>query len=97
LIGTKFAKNPAWSRDGRQLAYQDHDEVPSDTPYVIGIPEIYVVNVSGTGRRRLTRNEEDDLTPTWTPAGRIVFASFREGPLRLYVMNRDGSGVRRFQ
>jgi Tol biopolymer transport system component len=50
--------------------------------------------VDGTGLRRLTKNRKaDDFAPTWTPDGRIVFHSNRGG---LYVMNRDGTGVRRF-
>jgi Tol biopolymer transport system component len=86
--------SPAWSPDGTQIAFFDFT-VPSDTSF-IDIPEIYVVNVDGTGLRRLTRDTEYDSDPTWTPDGRIVFASYREGSSRLYIMNRDGTGLRRF-
>ena len=76
---------PAWSRDGRQIAFVESSHARS---------EIYVVKVDGTGLRRLTKNRKaDDFAPTWTPDGRIVFHSNRGG---LYVMNRDGTGVRRF-
>lgn len=96
VVRSKLSTAPAWSPDGTRIAFEDYSDVPSDTPYVIGIPEIYVVNVDGTGLRRLTKDKETDWTPTWTPDGRIVFASFRAGSSRLYVMNGDGSGVRRF-
>lgn len=97
VVRSKLSTAPAWSADGRRIAFEDYSDVPSDTPYVIGIPEIYVVNVDRTGLRRLTKDKETDWTPAWTPDGQIIFASFRESPLlRLYVMNGDGTGVRRF-
>lgn len=93
----RYAGAPAWSPDGRQIAFEESSHVPSDEPYGFGIPEIYVVNVDGTGLRRLTKDREAyDWAPTWTPDGRIVFASDRGGPSQLYVMNGDGTGVRRF-
>ena len=49
------------------------------------------MNADGTGTRRLTSTNEDDLHPTWSPDGaRIAFA--RSGDL--YVVNADGSGAR---
>lgn len=68
---------PASSRDGTRLAFED---TPQDTPVVLFrcSDEIYVVNVDGTGLRRLTRDKEIDSTPTWTPDGRIVFDQARQ-------------------
>jgi TolB protein len=92
-----YAAAPAFSRDGTRLAFEDvPEDARVDIPYSICCSEIYVVNLDGTGLRRLTRNKEVDWGPTWTPDGRIVFHSDRGGPERLYVMNGDGSGVRRF-
>ena len=82
---------PAWSPDGRWIAFENWDDVPSQSAYVPGPSEIYVVGVDGTRLRRLTRNSEPDSAPTWTQDGRIMFASVRGGPSRLYVMNRDGT------
>jgi Tol biopolymer transport system component len=79
-----MASDPAWSPDGTRIAF-------ADTP--IGFPEIYVVNVDGSGLRQLTWHVEDDQSPTWTPGGRIIFASLRDGSSRLYAMNGDGTGV----
>ena len=57
-----------------------------------GNNEIYVMNADGSGVRRLTDNQANDLAPSWSPDGqRITFVSDRE----IYVMNANGSDVRR--
>ncbi len=66
--------------------------------------EIYVVNADGSGLSNLTNHPADDLGASWTPDGRIIFASNRDGQTRVdpetgsiipifyqYVMNADGS------
>ena len=86
---------PTWSADGKRIAFADYSDVHSDRAYVPGIPEIYVVGADGSGLRRLTRNDATDWSPSWLGDGRIVFASDRDGPVRLYVMDDDGTDVRR--
>ena len=58
--------------------------------------EIYTVRPDGKQLRRLTRNRNIDVSPTWSPDGsRIAFVSNRTGTPQIYVMNADGSGGRR--
>ena len=39
---------------------------------------------------------EENFLPVWSPDGtRIAFQSNRDGNAEIYVMNRDGSGIRR--
>ena len=87
-------ERPAWSPDGRQLAFTSHRTGDSD---------IWRVNVDGAGLANLTRNGALDSHPTWSPDGQtIAFNSTRgagpngEGtPGEIYLMRADGSSPRR--
>ena len=58
--------------------------------------EIYVMNVDGSGLKRLTNNSSIDGLPAWSPNGRsIAFVSDQGGAWGLWVMNADGSGRRK--
>ena len=55
-----------------------------------------MVNVDGSNETRLTFNSAVDVSPNWSPDGRIFFTSTRDGRGEIYVMNADGGGVSRF-
>ena len=89
---------PGWSPDGRSIAFvTDRD----------GNAEIYAMNADGSNPRNLTRSPGNDGGISgaggwfvWSPEGRyIAFPSTRdtrdEDNSELYVMNADGSRVRR--
>jgi TolB protein len=58
--------------------------------------EIYVMNVDGSGLKRLTNDSAIDGLPTWSPnGGSIAFVSNQGGAWGLWVMNADGSGRRK--
>jgi len=86
---------PAWSRDGRRIAFLR----PATRSYKYpgrGVirrdgTDLYVVNADGSGLRNLTRN----LRPTypysqlvWSPDGRTIYFG-------RYLVRTDGSGARR--
>jgi Tol biopolymer transport system component len=75
---------PAWSPDGREIAFTGPGS------------EIRVMNADGSGLRTVMM---DGFRPAWSPDGQQI-AFVRVGPpggpfttARAYVMNRDGSGV----
>src|SRR5258708_40108274 len=50
----------------------------------------------GSGLSQLTNNPATDQSPFWSPdAKHIIFSSDRDGRRDLYVMNANGSGVKR--
>jgi Tol biopolymer transport system component len=77
----------AWSPDSRSLAYVN----------ILGGSDIFVVDVQTGERRNLSHHSGRDNLPVWSPDGaRIAFLSTRDGDwYDVYVMNRDGGGVRR--
>ena len=56
---------------------------------------IVVMRTDGTEQRDLTPGEYRYAWPRWSPDGqRIVFSSRRTGDYELWIVNRDGSGLR---
>ena len=62
-----------------------------------GAPEVFSIYANGQGARNLTNNPADDIAPVFSPDGKsIAFMSNREGgQWRIYLMNADGTNVRR--
>ncbi len=80
------ASFPAASPDGRRVAYYDER-----------VDDLWVAHLPSGAHGNLSRTEADlDYMPTWSPDGsRIAFASLGTGELGLYVVNADGTGLRR--
>ena len=89
------AEYPAWSRDGRRLAFM------SSAPNARGIDpnyDVFVAHRDGSGLRQLTRWPGEDGYPAWSPDGREIL--FTGGPAnhpgnQLWVIRPDGTGLRR--
>jgi len=90
--GNNFS--PAWSPDGKKLAF---------TSSMDGNSEIYTAEAADDNIKRksfaikrLTFNSAIDTAPSWSPTGReIVFTSDRGGTPQIYIMDAEGSNVRR--
>jgi TolB protein len=81
---------PRWSPDGRAIAY---------TSYRRGPGNIFISNIFVGTLEEVTKGASagENWLAAWSPDGtRLCFVSTRGGSsAQLYVMNRDGSNVRR--
>lgn len=58
--------------------------------------EIYLMNLDGSGLKRLTDGPASDGLPTWSPDGRtIAFVSDQGGTWAIWAMNPDGTNRRK--
>ena len=84
-------RDPSWSPDGTGLVYAART-APGE-PF-----RIFLARADGSGREQLTSQKAgSDRAPVWSPDGtRIAFVSDRVGGFpELYLMNADGTGVKR--
>jgi TolB protein len=57
--------------------------------------EVCILNIDGTGFKRLTENNYWDVYPIWSPDGSmILFLSFRDQDLDIYIMDDQGHDIK---
>ena len=72
--------DPAWSRNGRRIAFVREDEFGTDY--------LYTMNTDGTGVRFLLE-AEDLCCPEWSPDGRLLALGLNS---EIVVVDRNGRG-----
>lgn len=93
-----FNVNPAWSPDGKQIAFTSNRDLD-------GQSKIWVMNADGSNQRVLPNPQNTKSTgflggqPAWSPDGtRILFTGYRACGVvaagGIYVINADGSNSR---
>jgi TolB protein len=79
--------SPAWSPDGRALAY---------VSFELGKASVFVQEVATGARRAVANFRGSNSAPAWSPDGsRIALALSREGLTQVYLMDRQGDGLQR--
>jgi TolB protein len=77
---------PAWSPDGRSLAFVSDRE---------GATRLWRADADGNGLKRLTKDAEASSNPAWSPTGaEIVFVTTDGRRSRLAVVPAEGGAVR---
>ncbi len=79
--------SPAWSPDGRELAY---------VSFELQKAVVWVQDVASGQRRPVANFRGTNSAPAWSPDGRTLVASLsRDGGTQLFSMGRDGSNLKR--
>ena len=65
-----FESSPHFSKDGKWIAF---------TAQYDGNTDVYLVSIEGGEPKRLTYHSATDIVQGWTPDGKILFRSNREG------------------
>jgi Tol biopolymer transport system component len=87
--GQGAAAWPAWSPDGRTIAFERGDNGPT---------RVFVMNADGSGQRLLFNDDAafDDLRPSFSPdGGRVIFSrcNFPNEECAVYAVKNDGHGL----
>jgi Tol biopolymer transport system component len=95
-----WSTTPAWSPDGRKIAFGHLDPPTSDAPTALNF-NIYVKDANDIDcynlGRRLTDSPRIDTKPSWSANGAMIaFESVREVDgvvqgTQIYIMNSDGT------
>jgi TolB protein len=76
--------HPAWSPDGKQIVFE------SDRS---GVSQLYVMNVDGSGTRRLTNVSGGATLPTWSKQDRIAFVRRLSVGTEVWVVDASGGAA----
>jgi len=79
--------SPAWSPDGRELAYVSFESQKA---------VVYVQDVASGKRRPVANFRGSNSAPAWSPDGQTLAVTLsRDGGSQIYLMGRNGDNVRR--
>src|SRR5206468_4019604 len=83
-----YGGNADWSSDNSAIVYQN--QTGRDKP------DIFIYSLKTGKSINITKNPSFDADPSFSPDGKqVVFVSLRDGNAEIYLMNSDGTDVRR--
>jgi TolB protein len=90
---SKLSLLPAWSPDGKKIAYTGFETFANN------MADVFVMNADGSDAKKLTSSDALSVIPCWSPDGKqVLFSKLQQQAQRgsLLLVNLDGSVAKEF-